>query len=240
MALQQLRRVHRLARLQPALPRSAARLVTLAQLGQVHRLAEAANAVASIGGEAGGAAAAQAGPPPGEAAAGAASIGGAAGDAGAARLVPPPGQGCRQLRLDRRCSWWRWRSLQFASEVRSPLEPPPLQDAGILWRQRCYFSPAIAAAVADPQSTVSTASGMQHPSARPSFLCRPDLVSGTPMAREILPLAAERPEALRHENDKPGIPRRRRVIRRPCRPASVTAEDPWHFVVLSMPSPSEM
>ncbi len=40
---------------------------------------------------------------------------------------------------------------------------------------------------------------------RPVFLCRPDLVSGTPIARDILPFAADTPLARRHENEVPNF-----------------------------------
>jgi hypothetical protein len=40
---------------------------------------------------------------------------------------------------------------------------------------------------------------------RPVFLCRPDLVSGTPIARDIFPLAPETPVARRHEKDVPNF-----------------------------------
>ena len=44
-----------------------------------------------------------------------------------------------------------------------------------------------------------------HPIIRPNFLCLPCLVNGTPMALDTLPLAAEMPKALFHENEKPNF-----------------------------------
>ena len=46
---------------------------------------------------------------------------------------------------------------------------------------------------------------MQQPMARPTFLCRPDMVSGTPVALESLPFAAEIPSARLHENENPNF-----------------------------------
>jgi hypothetical protein len=40
---------------------------------------------------------------------------------------------------------------------------------------------------------------------RPAFLSRPDLVSGTPIVRDILPFVADTPMARRHENEAPYV-----------------------------------
>jgi hypothetical protein len=46
--------------------------------------------------------------------------------------------------------------------------------------------------------------GYFMPSRRPSQACRPDLVSGTPMALPILRFAAVTPSARFHEKESPG------------------------------------
>jgi len=48
---------------------------------------------------------------------------------------------------------------------------------------------------------------MQHPSAAPNFRCLPYLVRGMPSALDRRPLAADRPTARLHENDRPGMPK---------------------------------
>lgn len=45
----------------------------------------------------------------------------------------------------------------------------------------------------------------EHPIAFPTFLCRPCFVSGIPIDLEILPLAAEIPNALFAEKEKPNF-----------------------------------
>ena len=45
--------------------------------------------------------------------------------------------------------------------------------------------------------------GIQHPIPLPIFLWRPERVSGIPSWRESRPLAADRPMARFHENEKP-------------------------------------
>lgn len=47
--------------------------------------------------------------------------------------------------------------------------------------------------------------GMQHPMARPNFLCRPYLVSGMPIFLEILLLTPEMPSGRFQENEKPNF-----------------------------------
>jgi len=44
---------------------------------------------------------------------------------------------------------------------------------------------------------------IQQPTALPIFLCLPDRVKGMPILREIRPLAADKPDALFQENEKP-------------------------------------
>src|SRR5690606_39138488 len=48
--------------------------------------------------------------------------------------------------------------------------------------------------------------GTQQPIALPSLRCRPARVSGMPVWRDILLLAADSPVARFHENDRPGMP----------------------------------
>jgi len=45
--------------------------------------------------------------------------------------------------------------------------------------------------------------GTQHPAARPTLRCRPDLVSGIPVFRDIFPFIPEMPVARFHENENP-------------------------------------
>src|SRR5438105_11675726 len=45
----------------------------------------------------------------------------------------------------------------------------------------------------------------RFPRRRPALRCRPDLVSGIPMARDSLPLADEMPKARFQENDRPNF-----------------------------------
>jgi hypothetical protein len=49
-------------------------------------------------------------------------------------------------------------------------------------------------------------SGIQHPIARPNFLCLPDRVNRIPIFREILLFAPEMPRARFQENEKPNYP----------------------------------
>jgi hypothetical protein len=50
-----------------------------------------------------------------------------------------------------------------------------------------------------------TTKGMQHPMARPTFLCLPDRVRGIPIFLDILVLAPEMPRARFQENEKPNF-----------------------------------
>lgn len=45
--------------------------------------------------------------------------------------------------------------------------------------------------------------GRQHPNAEPIFRCRPCLVRGIPILREILAFAEDTPNARFHENENP-------------------------------------
>jgi hypothetical protein len=49
--------------------------------------------------------------------------------------------------------------------------------------------------------------GNKQPAAAPNFLCRPCLVNGTPMLRDMFALVLDIPRARFSENDNPGMPK---------------------------------
>ena len=59
---------------------------------------------------------------------------------------------------------------------------------------------AVMTAKDDP---TNTASGTQHPAARPILRCRPERVSGMPVFLDIFPFIPEMPVARFQENEKP-------------------------------------
>ena len=60
--------------------------------------------------------------------------------------------------------------------------------------------------IAPEKPTTKKVKGTQHPIALPILRCRPDRVSGIPDFFDILDFAADNPDALFHEKEKPGIP----------------------------------
>jgi hypothetical protein len=68
---------------------------------------------------------------------------------------------------------------------------------------RCVYIEKAATAAAVP--TDKTTNGMQHPSALPTLRCRPERVSGIPILRESLLLAADKPLALFQDHEKPNL-----------------------------------
>lgn len=66
--------------------------------------------------------------------------------------------------------------------------------------------------MAPPRPIRINAVGTQQPVALPILRWRPERVRGTPMEREILDFAPDKPMARFHENDRPGIPFLRPII----------------------------
>jgi hypothetical protein len=86
-----------------------------------------------------------------------------------------------------------WSSLSDSAESNHP-------DSHAQGRANSSAHEAMSTEVVNPAMTST-----MHPTARPNFRWRPDLVSGIPICRDSLALAEESPSARFHEKENPNF-----------------------------------